>query len=134
MFVFKTAESNDWGHAGNSKATISITLIIMKMVALEFNHIFLFDKDWIKTKTCSWYLRWRALFFFGILGRVNFVCLNAHHDENASCSTCSLIRKAAQMAFFDRELINPSIPWVEMHVLIVEEKRVLTFGNAQSCF
>lgn len=31
------------------------------------------------------------------------VCLNAHHDENASYSTCSLIRKAVQMAFFDRE-------------------------------
>lgn len=32
-----------------------------------------------------------------------FVCLIAHHDENASYSTCSLIRKAVQMAFFDRE-------------------------------
>lgn len=47
---------------------------------------------------------------FGILGGVNFVCLNAQPDENASYATCSLIRQAVQMAFFDRDLINPSNP------------------------
>lgn len=72
------------------------------------------------------------MLLFGILGRVNFVCLNAHHDENASYSTCSLIRKAVQMAFFDRELINPSILRMELQTLRVEEKRVITLDNTHS--
>lgn len=63
------------------------------------------------SKNLNLHSRWQPL--FGIPGRVNFVCLNAHHDENASYSTCSLIRKAVQMAFFDRGLINPAILWEE---------------------
>lgn len=64
---------------------------------------------WVRFWICTHGSYWKPL--FGIPGRVNFVCLNAHHDENASYSTCSLIRKAVQMAFFDRELINPAILW-----------------------
>lgn len=70
---------------------------------------------------------------FGIVRRMNFVCLNAHHDENASYSTCSLIMKAVQMVVFDRELINPLILWIEMQTFKVEDKKVWTLRNVHSC-
>lgn len=67
------------------------------------------------------------MLLFGIVGRVNFVCLNAHHDENASYSTCSLIMKAVQMVVYDRELINPLILWIELQTLKVEDKKSPNF-------